>query len=99
MSTSQVVLVVAVLVCLAGVGVATLLLRGRMSGEAKVPGFLLRLTVRRQPDSNPGSAVIEDSRSSHGGASAIAPQRARISRTEAKGDLIARVDEVDDPKA
>jgi len=98
MSRNQVVVVVIVAACLVFVALGALLLRAQMSGEAKFLGLRLKLSAKRQAEPQSGSAVIEDSKSTHGGASAIAPQRARISRTEVHGDIVSRVEGSDDPK-
>ena len=99
-------LVVLVVVgALAVVGLAAIVLRGRMTGDAQVFGLKLKLGAGRDPSDRPGpgQATIEGSTSTEGSASAIGPGGALIKDTTAKGDLTARAIPPDDggpnPKA
>jgi len=98
MGSGDVRVVAVVVVALILVAILALVLRGRMTGDARLPGMRLRLSTRRDPPRKSGTAVIEDSTSRKGGATAVAPGKARISRTKVEGDLAARVEERRDLK-
>jgi hypothetical protein len=91
MDSTEIAVVAVGVVVIGLVAVAAVLLRGRMTGEARLLGARLRLSARRDAAPETGSAVIEDSSSKAGGAKAEGPGNARISRTKVRKDLTAQV--------
>ncbi|MFI1443210.1 hypothetical protein [Streptomyces fructofermentans] len=91
MDNTDIAVVAVVVVAISLVAVVTVLLRGRMAGEARALGARLRLSARRDSPPETGNAVIKDSSSKVGGATAEGPNNARISGTKVRKDLIARV--------
>ena len=77
-----------------------ILLRGNMSTRFRLGDMEVKADASRDQPSNSGRAVIANSRSKDGGASASGQSSAEIRRTRARGDLVANAGEnrVIDPK-